>query len=115
MGRLIPMMDRLVQWWERGLRISLCASIVLIGTGRIESSLFTATLSAWSASRTTFFFWLVWKLLVWIRDQKLSNPIGSLRARLPLLVFFGAVSASLLSNLPSEFAPGTLQLKQPAT
>ena len=97
MGRLVPTMDRLVQWWERGLRLSLCVSIVLIGTGRIE--FWSATLSAWSASRTTFFFWLVWKLLVWIRDQKLSNPIGPLRARLPLLVFFGAVSASLLPDL----------------
>ncbi len=97
MDQLIPAMDRLVQWWERGLRISLCVAIFLIGAGRIETSL--SGMSAWSVSRTTFFFWLTWKLLIWARDHKLSNPVAPVRAVLPLLVFFGAVSASLLPNL----------------
>ena len=85
-------LDRLVFWWERGLRLSLCVAIILIGTGPYK-------LSAWSASRTTFFFWLVWKSLVFWQHRRWPNVLWPPSMPLPLLVFFGAVTASLFPNL----------------
>ena len=60
-------MDKVIAWWGKGILVSLCVVIVLLGTGPLDwfSPRFSA--SAWSVSRTTFFIWLIWKLLIWLR------------------------------------------------
>jgi putative inorganic carbon (hco3(-)) transporter len=90
--------DKLIVWWGKGIFVSLCASIVLLGTGPLDSSLPRVSVSAWSVSRTTFFLWLIWKLLIWIRygTEQLSFPKHVMP--IPLVLFFACVTLSLIPN-----------------
>ena len=91
-------MDKLISWWGKGIFVSLCAAIVLLGTGPLDSSLRGASVSAWSVSRTTFFLWLIWKLLIWIHygTGQLSFPKHLIP--LPFVLFFAFVTLSLVPN-----------------
>ena len=91
-------MDKLITWWGKGIFVSLCASIVLLGTGPLESSLPALSVSAWSVSRTTFFLWLIWKLLIWIRygAEQFSFPKHVIPVS--LVLFFACVTLSLIPN-----------------
>jgi O-antigen ligase len=91
-------MDKLIAWWGKGLFLSLCASIVLLGTGPLESSLPGASVSAWSVSRTTFFLWLIWKLSIWIRHGTAQLGFRKHLIPLPFLLFFAFVTLSLVPN-----------------
>jgi O-antigen ligase len=92
-------MERLLQWWERSLIFALLLSIALLGVGRVEFFDTGVRMSAWSVSRTTFVFWIIFKLLLVIRGGWAHGGFGRLRPLAPLLVFFIAVTASLLPNL----------------
>lgn len=92
-------MERLLQCWERSLIFALLLSIALLGIGRVEFFDTGVRMSAWSVSRTTFFFWLIFKLLLVIRGGWAHAGFSRLRPLAPLLIFFIAVTASLLPNL----------------
>lgn len=88
------LLERLFYAWERCLWISLGLSVVLIGVGRIETPFLNISLSAWSTSRTTFFFWFIGRLFFYgsaRRPWNLSWP----ECR-PLLLFLGAILVSLV-------------------
>ena len=91
-------MDKVIAWWGKGIFVSLCVSIVLLGTGPLDSSLPRVSVSAWSVSRTTFFIWLIWRLLIWVRYG--SSQLGFPRhaVPIPLLLFFAFVTLSLLPD-----------------
>ena len=91
-------MDKLIAWWGKGIFVALCVSIVLLGTGPIESSLPRVGVSAWSVSRTTFFLWLIWKLLIWIRYGASQLGFRKFAIPIPLLLFFTFVTISLLPD-----------------
>lgn len=91
-------MDRTIAILGKGTLISLWGSIFLLGFGRLESSLTTATASTWSISRTTFFVWLLWKLLIWIRCGSWRRAFRGLGAPAPLVFFFICVTSSLLPD-----------------
>lgn len=89
--------ERLFSVWEHCVRLALTISIVLIGVGRIEADFTTSSLSAWSVSRTAFFFWLIGRLWFFWYAHKIWNvPRSEL---LPLLLFIGAVGLSLMPRL----------------
>ena len=90
-------MARFLDGWERGLVAGLCLSLALLGVGRVEVFSTGVSMSAWSVSRTTFFFWLIFKLLVLARS---GWPAGSseLSSLKPLFLFFFAVTLSLLPD-----------------
>ena len=85
-------------WWGKGVFVFLTASILLLGIGRFSFSANGTGLSAWSISRTTFFFWLIWKLLLWFRDRQKGLVLKQGWFPLPLLTFFAAVTVSLLPD-----------------
>ncbi|HUF42293.1 MAG TPA: hypothetical protein VMR20_10070, partial [Verrucomicrobiae bacterium] len=91
-------MERLLPCWERSLIFALLLSIALLGIGRVEFFDTGVRMSAWSVSRTTFFFWLIFKLLLVIRGGWAHAGFSRLRPLAPLLIFFIAVTASLLPN-----------------
>jgi O-antigen ligase len=89
----------LVEWWRKGLFFFLCLSVLFLGTGGgVELPVLGVGVSAWSISRTTFFFWLIWKLLIKVRYGRwrmnwVKHPIP-----LSLLLFFTLVAISLLPD-----------------
>ena len=91
-------MDKVIAWWGKGIFVSLCASMVLLGTGPIEWSVPGAGIRAWSVSRTTFFIWLIWRLVIWFHSGR--SQLGFLRhiIPIPLVLFFSAVTISLVPN-----------------
>ncbi len=89
---------RLVEWWGRGIFAFLCFSILLLAVGRFEFPLSGARFSAWSVSRTTFFFWLIWKILIWLRLGRRNLGLNKNSFPLTLLAFFAVVTASLLPD-----------------
>jgi len=91
-------MRTILLWWERCLIFSLLLSLTLLGTGGIEFSRRGAGVSAWSVSRTTFFFWIIYKLLMLIRHGFGDGGFSHWRPMVPLLSFFVVVTASLLPN-----------------
>jgi len=91
-------MDKVIAWWGKGIFVSLCVSMVLLGTGPLDSSLPSARISAWSASRTTFFIWLIWKLLIWVRYGRAELGFRKRVIPIPLLLFFTFVTLSLLPD-----------------
>ncbi len=88
-------MNKLIPWWGWGVYFFLSLSIILLGIGGFD--FFPGgSVSAWSVSRTTFFFWLVWKLALWF-DKGRSQELQSKRLfPAPLVFFFIFVTASLL-------------------
>lgn len=88
------LLERLFCRWELCLRVSLGLSVVLIGVGRIETSFLNISLSAWSISRTTFFFWLIGRLFFyWCARRPWNLSWSECR---PLLLFLGAILVSLV-------------------
>ncbi len=91
-------MHRLLIWWERGLVAALCLSVALLGVGPLEFFSSGGGVSAWSVSRTTFFFWLLWKLLLVGHRGWAQIGRSQLKALVPLYAFFIAVTSSLLPD-----------------
>jgi O-antigen ligase len=89
---------RFLDWWERSLVAGLCLSIAQLGVGRIEFFSGEMSVSAWSVSRTIFFFWLAYKLFAWARGVRSGIGLAEWNSLLPLLVFFLAVTVSLLPD-----------------
>ncbi len=94
----IKISARLVEWWGRGVFAFLCFSILFLAVGRFEFPLSGARFSAWSVSRTTFFFWLIWKILIWFRLGRRNLGLNKNSFPLTLLAFFAVVTASLLPD-----------------
>ena len=91
-------MEKLLLWWEQGLIFALGFSIALLGIGRLEFGPAGVSVSAWSVSRTTFFFWLILKVVKRSRDGWTSSRLSDLKPLAPLLVFFSVVTFSLLPD-----------------
>jgi hypothetical protein len=89
-------MEKFRTWWERGLITALCLSVAMLGVGRMEFE--GGRMSAWSISRTTFFFWLALKLFLLVRGGWAATGLSPLRSLAPLLWFFTAVTLSLLPD-----------------
>jgi len=87
---------RLVWAWEACIRTALAVSVVLIGVGRIDFLSPLPGLSAWSVSRTTFFFWLIGRLYFFWRTRTHWNLTWS-ECR-PLLLFLAAAVFSLVPS-----------------
>ncbi|MFQ5682179.1 MAG: O-antigen ligase family protein [Candidatus Binatia bacterium] len=87
-----------IDWWGKVVFLFLCLAIALLGVGGIKVPLLGLRFSAWSVSRMTFLFWLLWKCLVWRRygRQELRWQKGLLPT--PLLFFFSFVTISLLPD-----------------
>jgi len=88
----------LITRWGTGVFYFLGFSILLLGVGHFELPFSGARFSAWSISRTTFFFWLIWKFLIWFRHGR--HPLGLNKSSFPLalLAFFVVISVSLLPD-----------------
>jgi O-antigen ligase len=91
-------MDKLITWWGKGIFVALCFSIVLLGTGPLDFSLPGAGVRAWSVSRTTFFMWLIWKLLIGVRYGGSQLGFRKHAVPIPLLLFFTFVTISLFPD-----------------
>jgi len=91
-------MQKVITWWERGLVAALYLSIFLLGIGRLESVLTPGSISAWSISRTTFFFWLVLKLVLLVRSGWAATGLSRLHSLSPFFLFFTLVTLSLLPD-----------------
>jgi len=89
---------RLWLWWERSLVGALLVSIVFLGIGRTTFFIPGASFSAWSISRTAFFFWLTWKIVLALRFGWRAAALSHASSLLPTLVFFAAATASLLPD-----------------
>src|SRR5207247_7795731 len=90
-------MQKFALWWERGLIAALALSVALLGVGRVEFIVpGGGTISAWSISRTTFFFWLVLKLVLLVRSGWAVTGLSRLRSLEPLFLFFSLVIFSFL-------------------
>jgi O-antigen ligase len=91
-------MDKVIAWWGQAIFVSLCASIVLLGTGPLDSSLPALSVSGWSVSRTTFFLWLIWKLLIWVHSRGSQLVFHKPAVPISMLLFFTFVTMSLLPD-----------------
>jgi len=91
-------MDKIIAWWGKTVFVFLCVSIVLLGTGPLDLSSFGFSVSAWSVSRTTFFFWLLWKLGIAVRYG--GSQVGFREPAIPIppIIFFTFVTLSLLPD-----------------
>ena len=89
-------MDRWLEWYRNGICAFLFLSIALLGIGRLD--LFSLSMSAWSVSRTTFFSWLLWKLLNAIRYRCWPVDFARHPISVSLFLFFLAVAISLLPD-----------------
>lgn len=87
---------KLAEWWGKIVFFLLCIAIAFLGVGRIEIPPLGLRLSSWSISRTVFFFWLIWKLLLWILYGRAGLGWRRISPPPPLLFFFVFVTASLL-------------------
>lgn len=90
-------MPKLFLWWERSLLCALVVSIAFLGIGR-TSFAGGASFSAWSISRTTFFFWLTWKLALGVHFGWRSVRVNHPAFLTPILIFLAAATASLLPD-----------------
>jgi O-antigen ligase len=91
-------MQKFLEWWEWSLIFALGVSLALLGIGRLEFFPAGGSISAWSVSRTTFFFWCMLKLLLLIRGGWASTRLSQLKPLMPLFIFFSAVTLSLLPD-----------------
>jgi putative inorganic carbon (hco3(-)) transporter len=96
-------LDKLIEWYGTALLFFLLAAVVLLGTGRIELFSPKVSITSWSISRTTFFFWLGWKLLIAMRERRLQ--IDRLKGPIPLSLFLFFVLVAL-SLMPDFHAAG---------
>jgi O-antigen ligase len=80
------------------LIFGLALSIAFLGIGRIELFAVGGSISAWSVSRTTFFFWLAFKLFLLVRGGWAATGLARLKTLTPLFVFFSVVTLSLLPS-----------------
>lgn len=85
-----------VSVWGKIVFCFLCASVALVGIGRVEISEWGLRFSSWSVSRTAFFFWLAWKL--WVRARQGRWEWNQASVSIPLFLFVGWVTASLLPD-----------------
>lgn len=90
-------MNQVCEWWGRGVFFSLCISIILLGVGGGEL-LPGVGISAWSVSRTTFFFWIIWKVLIWWQSKGSHPLLEKQIVPSPLLIFFIIVTISLVPD-----------------
>jgi hypothetical protein len=97
-GEAVAPFTAVVHWWGKGVFVFLVASILLLGIGRFELPWVHTGFSAWSISRTTFFFWLIWKIIIWARYGRGDIGFRKDSFPLPLLIFFSAVTLSLLPD-----------------
>ncbi|HVO93340.1 MAG TPA: O-antigen ligase family protein [Terriglobales bacterium] len=88
----------LIKWWERGVFAALFLSIALLGVGRLEFGSPSQGMSAWSVSRTTFFFWLILQVLLWVQRGRFEPGFVHLRTLAQLYAFFAVVTLSLLPD-----------------
>src|ERR1043166_1800163 len=91
-------MDRFIEWYSRAVLVFLLVSVAWLGIGAVEISPSGAGLSAWSISRTTFFFWLILKLLIAIRTRQWRTNLFKSAISFSLLLFFFIVAISLLPD-----------------
>ena len=91
-------MDKVIVWWGKGIFVALCFAIILLGTGPLGLSLPGAGVRAWSVSRTTFFIWLIWKLLICVRYGWSEVGFRKHAIPIPLLLFFAIVTLSLFPD-----------------
>ena len=87
---------KLIDHWGNYVFFFFCVSIVLLGIGHIELPFPGASFSAWSVSRTCFFFWLLWKVLIWIRDGYAHLKQATKPVPVSFPIFFAIVTVSLL-------------------
>ena len=92
-------MQKLIDWCEKGTFAGLCVATVLLGVGRLEFTAPKGSISAWSVSRTTFFFWLVYRLLILLSRGRPRLDWTILAPWAPLFAFFMIVTISLLPHL----------------
>jgi len=97
-GEAVQPITAVVHWWGKGVFFFLVGSILLLGIGRLELPLIRTGFSAWSISRTTFFFWLIWKILIWLQSGRGDIVFKKGWFPLSLLIFFSAVTLSLLPD-----------------
>jgi O-antigen ligase len=91
-------MQKVITWWERGLVAALYLSIALLGIGRLDFFLVGGGISAWSVSRTTFFFWLIWKVMTRVSFGHYQLSAYKLAIPIPVLLFFTFATISLLPD-----------------
>lgn len=91
-------MQKLLYWWEKSIFAALCVATVLLGVGRLEFAAPKGSMSAWSVSRTTFFFWLIYRLLTLLSRGRPRVDWAKLRPWVALFLFFVIVTVSLLPN-----------------
>ena len=91
-------MDKVTAWWGNGIFVALCVSLIFLGTGPIEWSVAGMGVSAWSVSRTTFFIWLIWRLVVWFRYGGAELAFFKRAVPIPLILFFIGVTISLVPS-----------------
>jgi len=91
-------MPKLLYWWHLGLIGALSLSLALLGVGRLDFFASGVTISAWSVSRTTAFFWIILKVLIAVHERRLRLPIHHWAIFRPLSVFFLVVTVSLLPD-----------------
>jgi O-Antigen ligase len=88
----------LVDLFEKLVFFFLCLSIALLGIGRVEVPFFDFPFRSWSVSRTTFFFWLIWKALVWRRTKQTPLTLDPKAVSIPLFLFVGWVTTSVFPD-----------------
>jgi O-antigen ligase len=93
--------QKILDWWERGVYGALCCAIFLLGVGRLDLPFPGQTMSAWSVSRTTLGFWLLLKLTMQIRRGWPSIDRNAVWQFTPLLLFFAVVSLSIIPDFRS--------------
>lgn len=84
-------------WWGKGVFLFLLGSIFMLGVGRVELPFEGLRFSAWSISRTTFAFWLIWKLVNWVRHRE-SLLDWAKKSPVTVPIFFVIVAISLLPS-----------------
>ena len=84
-------------WWRKGVFLFLWLSIFMLGVGRIELPFEGLSFSAWSISRTAFGFWLIGKLVTWIRHHG-SLVDWTKKSPVAMPIFLIIVTISLLPS-----------------
>jgi O-antigen ligase len=96
-GEAFQRITAVVHWWGKGVFFFLIASILLLGIGRLELPWARTGVSAWSISRTTFFFWLIGKVGSGFRNGH-ALGLKKIWFPLPLFTFLAVVTFSLLPD-----------------